>query len=67
MSRGTGGDRWSIRKIFRLPGHDVNRTKIRDSIVVIGVKQAMLVGLLSTDSDQSSSGDYIILQSPNLR
>ena len=67
MSRGTGGDRWSIRKIFRLPGHDVNRTKIRDSIVVIGVKQAMLVGLLSTDSDQSSSGDYIFLPSPNLR
>ena len=58
MSEGAGDRQWTLRRIFRIPGGQTNnRGKIRDSIVVIGVTQAMLLGLLSTDSDSSSSGD----------
>ena len=58
MSEGAGDRQWTLSRIFRSPGAQTNtRGKVRDSIVVIGVTQAMLLGLLSTDSDSSSSGD----------
>ena len=62
MSEGAGDRQWTLRRIFRIPGGQThNRGKIRDSIVVIGVTQAMLLGLLSTDSDSSSSGDSPVI------
>lgn len=58
MSEGAGDRQWTLSRIFRIPGAQTNtRGKVWDSIVVIGVTQAMLLGLLSTDSDSSSSGD----------
>ena len=60
MSDGAPDRHWTLRSILRLPGGQPQvRTKVRDSIVVIGVTQAMLLGLLSTESDSSSGEESV--------
>ena len=62
---------WSILSRFSLrprsPGTEraVSRSRVRDCLVVIGVKQAMLLGILSTqgeeeEEEESGSGVNII-------
>ena len=61
---------WSILSRFSLrprsPGTEraVSRSRVRDCLVVIGVKQAMLLGILSTqgeeEEEESGSGVRII-------
>jgi len=46
---------WKILKRFRKDSHNINRSRVVDSLIVIGVKQAMLIGMLSAEDDSSSS------------
>ena len=60
---------WSILSRFSLrprsPGTEraVSRSRVRDCLVVVGVKQAMVLGILSTqgeEEEESGSGVNII-------
>ena len=56
---------WSILSRFSLrprsPGTEraVSRSRVRDCLVVIGVKQAMLLGILSTQGEKEESGSGV--------
>ena len=63
-TRKRGLGTWSILSRFRRPRSPgteraVSRSRVRDCLVVIGVKQAMLLGILSTqgeEEEESGSG-----------
>ena len=56
---------WSILSRFSLrprsPGTEraVSRSRVRDCLVVVGVKQAMLLGILSTQEEEEESGSGV--------